>query len=236
MKNNPPVCSEKWKYAIIKGGIDAEKTKYDTTERTEPYKPLSVWWSDGRSTGTAGYAEYHFRQGKYRYTFAPQCEEVPDCRLNDGAVRIFLNIRGENPQDVSDELVYLLHYLEDTTDAVAGESQSKRIGRIHERVRKVKSSEEIGVKYMQAWEERYYEKEEAREEGRAEGIEEGKREGITEGKAAGKKEGVAKVVSALIETYVEMKMTREEMKQKLMQKLELEEQVAEQYLDDYRDR
>ncbi len=169
-----------------------------------------------------------FGHGKYRYTFAPQCEEVSDCRLNDGAVRIFLNTRGENPQDVSDELVYLLHYLEDTTDAVAGESQSKRIGRIHERVRKVKSSEEIGVKYMQAWEERYYEKEEAREEGRA--------EGIAEGKAAGKKEGVAKVVSALIETYVEMKMTREEMKQKLMQKLELEEQVAEQYLDDYRDR
>lgn len=30
---------------------------------------------------------------------------------------------------------------------------------------KVKSNEEIGVKYMQAWEEKYYEREEGREEG-----------------------------------------------------------------------
>lgn len=30
----------------------------------------------------------------------------------------------------------------------------------------VKSSEEIGVKYMQAWEEKYYEREEGREEGK----------------------------------------------------------------------
>ena len=34
----------------------------------------------------------------------------------------------------------------------------------------MKSSEEIGVKYMQAWEERYYDRQEAPEEGRAEGI------------------------------------------------------------------
>ncbi|MCI8504000.1 MAG: hypothetical protein HFH00_09280, partial [Dorea sp.] len=31
---------------------------------------------------------------------------------------------------------------------------------------KVKVNEEIGVKYMQAWEEKYYEREEGREEGR----------------------------------------------------------------------
>jgi predicted transposase YdaD len=36
-------------------------------------------------------------------------------------------------------------------------------------VRKVKSSEEIGVKYMQEWEERYYERQEARKEGFDEG-------------------------------------------------------------------
>ena len=37
---------------------------------------------------------------------------------------------------------------------------------MHERVCKVKVNEEIGVKYMQAWEEKYYEREEGREEGR----------------------------------------------------------------------
>lgn len=39
--------------------------------------------------------------------------------------------------------------------------------RIHSRVRKVRDSEEMGVRYMQAWEEKYYEKEEGRKEGRA---------------------------------------------------------------------
>ena len=38
--------------------------------------------------------------------------------------------------------------------------------RVHDRVCKVKVNEEIGVKYMQAWEEKYYEREEGREEGR----------------------------------------------------------------------
>jgi len=91
-----------------------------------------------------------FGYGKYRYTFAPRCEEVPECTLEDGAVRIFLNTRGENREEVSEELIHLLHYLEHTTDAVADGSQSERICRIHERVCKVRSSEEIGVKYMQA--------------------------------------------------------------------------------------
>jgi len=49
-----------------------------------------------------------FGYGKYRYTFAPRCEEVPECTLEDGAVRIFLNTRGENREEVSEELIHLL--------------------------------------------------------------------------------------------------------------------------------
>ena len=47
----------------------------------------------------------------------------------------------------------------------AASTDSQRIKRIHRRVRKVRLSEEVGVKYMQAWEERYYEREEWKEEG-----------------------------------------------------------------------
>ena len=43
------------------------------------------------------------------------------------------------------------------------------VRRMHDRVCKVKVNEEIGVKYMQAWEEKYYEREEGREEGREKG-------------------------------------------------------------------
>lgn len=109
-----------------------------------------------------------FGYGKYQYTFRSVCCEVPEYSLEDGATRIFLNTRGTNPQEVSKELVEFLRYLEHTTDEEAGKTDSRRIQRIHSRVRKVKNSEEIGVKYMQAWEEKYYEREEAKAEGKAE--------------------------------------------------------------------
>ena len=115
-----------------------------------------------------------FGYGRYQYTFETVCREEPGCILEDGAVRIFLNTRGTNPEEVSKELVDLLHYLEHTTDEEAEKTDSQRIRRIHSHVCKVKSSEEIGVKYMQAWEEKYYE----REEGREEGIKEGMKRGI----------------------------------------------------------
>ena len=53
-----------------------------------------------------------FGYGKYRYTFHPVCEEISDCRLEDGATRIFLNTRGTNDGEVPEELVEFLHYLE----------------------------------------------------------------------------------------------------------------------------
>lgn len=106
-----------------------------------------------------------FGYKKYVYTFRARCEEEPECLLEDGATRIFLNTRGENDEEVPRELAEFLHYLEGTTDERAASTDSQRIKRIHRRVRKVRLSEEVGVKYMQAWEERYYEREEGKEEG-----------------------------------------------------------------------
>lgn len=138
-----------------------------------------------------------FGYEKYQYTFKAVCLEVPECSLDDGAVRIFLNIRGKNDSEVSKELREFLHYLENSTDEAAEESGSQRIRQIHSRVCEVKSSEEVGVKYMQAWEEKYYEKEEARREkeearreGHAEGLAEGRAEGHAEGLAEGRTEGL----------------------------------------------
>ena len=110
-----------------------------------------------------------FGYKKYVYTFRARCEEEPECLLEDGATRIFLNTRGENDDEVPRELAEFLHYLEETTDERAASTNSQRIKRIHRRVRKVRLSEEVGVKYMQAWEEKYYEREEGKEEGREEG-------------------------------------------------------------------
>ncbi|NCB92627.1 MAG: Rpn family recombination-promoting nuclease/putative transposase [Clostridia bacterium] len=107
-----------------------------------------------------------FGFGLYQYTFEAKCREVPELSLGDGATRIFLNTRGTNPEEVGQELVDLLKYVEDTSDTVAEASESELIKKIHKRVKEVKSSEEMGVKYMQAWEEKAYEREEGREEGR----------------------------------------------------------------------
>ncbi|WP_418714920.1 hypothetical protein [Blautia hydrogenotrophica] len=40
-------------------------------------------------------------EGRYQYTFEMQCPEAPGIPLADGAVRIFLNTHGHNPQEVS---------------------------------------------------------------------------------------------------------------------------------------
>ena len=106
-----------------------------------------------------------FGKGRYCYTFHPYCEEEPDLKLDDGAVRIFLNSHGTNRNEVSEELVALLEYME-TMDADKIGDDSENLKKLHEYVEQIKASEEIGVKYMQKWEELEYEREDAREEGR----------------------------------------------------------------------
>ena len=66
--------------------------------------------------------------------FHYKCEERPECGLNDGATKIFLNTRGTNPEEVSAELVELLHFLENTTNQVAEHKTIDRIKRIHKLV------------------------------------------------------------------------------------------------------
>ena len=127
-----------------------------------------------------------FGKGRYCYTFHPYCEEEPDLRLDDGAVRIFLNSHGTNRNEVSEELVALLEYME-TMDADKIGDDSENLKKLHEYVEQIKASEEIGVKYMQKWEELEYEREDAREEGREEGLKQGLMEGREEGRITGRK-------------------------------------------------
>ena len=122
-----------------------------------------------------------FGLGKYVYTFVPICLEDPACTLRDGTVRIFVSTKGTNEDEVSPELVEFTKYVEDTTDERAEQSDSALIRKIHERVCKVRRSEEMGVRYMQAWEEKIYERREAREEGREEGRKEGLEKGFIKG-------------------------------------------------------
>lgn len=119
-----------------------------------------------------------FGKELYQYTFQMTCNETEQT-LGDGAIRIFLNTHGKNPKDISPELKELLYYMEHTTEDVT--CSTSRLQEIKDHVNVVKSSEEIGVKYMQEWEEKILEKRKARAEGLAEGRAEGHAEGRAEG-------------------------------------------------------
>lgn len=93
-----------------------------------------------------------FGYGLYRYTFVGQCLEVPGLKLEDDATRIFLNTRGTNPEGVSPELIDLLHYMEHTNDKRLS-FNNDRLSKLQENVKSVQENGEIGVRYMQLWEE-----------------------------------------------------------------------------------
>ncbi|MCI8936483.1 MAG: Rpn family recombination-promoting nuclease/putative transposase [Lachnospiraceae bacterium] len=130
-----------------------------------------------------------FGKGLYRYTFEGACRECPELRLEDGAVKIFINTKGTNKEEFSQEFLDFMEYITESTDAVAERTSSSRIKLIHNNVRKIKASEKMGVKYMQLWEEK--------ELIRAEGKAEGKKEGVKEGKA----EMLVRNVEAVMENF-----------------------------------
>ncbi|WP_294317478.1 Rpn family recombination-promoting nuclease/putative transposase [Pseudobutyrivibrio sp.] len=110
-----------------------------------------------------------FRMGKYIYTFEEICREYPDLKLEDGAKRIFINTHGKNNDEVSPEFIALMKFIE-YNESEEYKQSSPNLDRIINRVSQVKASEEVGVKYMQRWEEEALIRNEGREEGREEGI------------------------------------------------------------------
>ncbi len=156
-----------------------------------------------------------FGRGLYRYTFEGVCRECPDLKLEDGAVRIFINTKGENRQDFSQEFLDFMEYINTTTDQTAKATKSNKIKLIHDRVKKVKLSEKMGVKYMQLWEEKAY----LMEDARAEGIAEGRAEGI----------------AALILDNLEDGKSKEIILEKLTRHFSLSIEQAQQYYEKYSD-
>jgi len=111
-----------------------------------------------------------FGLGKYVYTFEEVCREYPELSLNDGAKRIFINTHGKNTEDVSPEFVALMKFIEYNKGEEIINQSSPNLDRIMNRVSQVKANEEVGVKYMQRWEEEAI----IRHEGLEEGLEKGR--------------------------------------------------------------
>ena len=157
-----------------------------------------------------------FNRGLYRYTF-----------------------EGKNRQEFSQEFLDFMEYINATTDQIANTTTSHKIKLIHDKVRKIKLSERMGVKYMQLWEEKAYIMEEARAEGlalgRTEGIALGRTEGIAlgraEGRAEGRSEGRSEGITAFILDKLEDGKSAEIIIDKLMKRFSLSKEEANQYYE-----
>ena len=78
-------------------------------------------------------------------------------------------------QDVSPDLVQLLHFMEHTNEAPPADGECEKVQRLRKKIEAIKSNEEVGVRFMQEWEERELERIDARKEGEKIGEERGGR-------------------------------------------------------------
>ena len=145
-----------------------------------------------------------FGKGFYKYTFRMKCEECPDLDLQDDATRIFLNCHGTHPEMVSPELIELLHYMEKSTNEVAGSCTSQKIKLLHQKVCQIRSNKKMEAKFMRAWEEREIERQKAFAEGEDAGLE----TGTTQGK------------NDLLKSQVKMKLKKKYSKEQIADMLE----------------
>ena len=134
------------------------------------------------------------------------CDKIPGLKLHDGATRIFLNTHGTDEEGVSEELIQLLRYFEQTTGENAAASHSQKIESLQKRVEEIKKNEEVGIRYMNAFEEKMWE----RREGEMIGEKRGKKIGERIGEERGRKEGVVQGEKTkqreIARRMVEMKM------------------------------
>lgn len=120
-----------------------------------------------------------FDRGLCRYTFHMQCLEVPELELQDGAWRIFINTKGRNREAFTEEFTDLLDYLNATAEDAENGIRTEAVRKLHNGIQKLKQAETTGVRYMQEWEERVMEQQEAEKRGMERGLSQGLSQGET---------------------------------------------------------
>lgn len=118
-----------------------------------------------------------FDTGRHMYTFENRCNEDFNLVLGDETTKVFLNTKGTH-DDVDEELLEFLAYVEHSTDAVANTAKSMLVKEIHKKVTYLKQDKSMEVQYMTLLERDKEKFEEGKEEGREEGREEGIKEGV----------------------------------------------------------
>ena len=119
-----------------------------------------------------------FGKNRHIYTFENICREDPGIKLRDGAIKIFLNAKG-NLNDVSSELRAFLDYLG------GKKSEDEYVQKLERAVKEAKRNRKWRHEYMtllmRDQENQEIGEERGRREGRLEGMREGRLEGQLEG-------------------------------------------------------
>lgn len=111
-----------------------------------------------------------FGQKKYRYTFNAKCEEDTGLSLEDGSHSIFLSTKGENTQDVPKELVKFLKYVGADLEKSTEDFEDIFVAKLQRTIQQIKSSREMGERYMLFEEMLREERTQGKAEGKAEAI------------------------------------------------------------------
>ncbi|MDO5541343.1 MAG: Rpn family recombination-promoting nuclease/putative transposase, partial [Eubacteriales bacterium] len=88
-----------------------------------------------------------FEDKLYRYTFEERCLER-NFPLGDETCKIFLNTKGTNSDEVPEELVHFLHYVENSNDDYVKTSGNDCLEKLHYRVQRLKRSRHWREHYM----------------------------------------------------------------------------------------
>lgn len=111
-----------------------------------------------------------FGKGRHRYTFRNLCVEDNNIELKDETDKVFLNTSGIL-NDVDEEMIEFLQYVEQSTDEVAQNAKSDLVKAINQKVNHVKHDKAMEVQYMTLLERDRLNFVEGKEEGRTEAIE-----------------------------------------------------------------
>jgi len=110
-----------------------------------------------------------FNKGRHFYTFENRCNEDNNLVLGDETAKLFLNTKG-TLDDVDEEMLEFLAYIEESTDAVANAAKSQLVKEINQKVKYLKEDKSMEVEYMTLLER----DREKFQEGIEQGIEKGK--------------------------------------------------------------
>lgn len=144
-----------------------------------------------------------FGCGLYYYSFQNECQEDTRAKLCDGNKTIFLSTRGKNKEQIPQSLVKFLKFVEADLAESEEDFDDELVRQFQTSIRKIKTSREMGERYM-LFEELLKEE---RQEGLARGRQETAREYILE-VLADKGEVPAALKEALCEVDSEEELKR----------------------------